>query len=254
MVLSNMTDLDVDDSLTKLNTQLNKSMVLMDATESEIPQSKSNKSITINPNIQPASPHVNSPIVKKSILKKAEKKNVIEAEQHIENNKETRDEISSNRASMNVTSTRPRTISDLVQQEDLIMETTNTTLSLDDLSDSEDIWIMDIPGTIDPNELKGQMLIFGEKSKFKIKEEKYCAVSHKVKCNVTCVLHTGKVKSRYKTVNMKPAGTITFRRKLSSILKTKPMQMEKCSVPFPKNLRTRHPLFGVNYKGNVEKV
>ncbi|XP_050594829.1 uncharacterized protein LOC126924418 isoform X2 [Bombus affinis] len=241
-----MTDLDADDSLTKLNTQLNKSMVLMDATETEIPQSKSNKSITINPNIQPASPHVNSPIVKKSILKKAEKKNVIEVEQHIENNKETRNEITGNRASMNATSTtRPRTISDLVQQEDLIMETTDTTLSLDDLSDSEDIWIMDIPGTIDPNELKGQMLIFGEKSKFKIKEEKYCAVHHEVKCNITCVLHT---------VNMKPAGTITIRRKLSSISKTKPMQIENCSVPFPKNLRTRHPLFGVNYKGNVEKV
>ncbi|XP_050594828.1 uncharacterized protein LOC126924418 isoform X1 [Bombus affinis] len=250
-----MTDLDADDSLTKLNTQLNKSMVLMDATETEIPQSKSNKSITINPNIQPASPHVNSPIVKKSILKKAEKKNVIEVEQHIENNKETRNEITGNRASMNATSTtRPRTISDLVQQEDLIMETTDTTLSLDDLSDSEDIWIMDIPGTIDPNELKGQMLIFGEKSKFKIKEEKYCAVHHEVKCNITCVLHTGKVKSQYKTVNMKPAGTITIRRKLSSISKTKPMQIENCSVPFPKNLRTRHPLFGVNYKGNVEKV
>lgn len=46
------------------------------------------------------------------------------------------------------------------------------------------------------------MLIFGEKSKFKIKEEKYCAVHHEVKCNVTCVLHTGKVKPRYKTGNI----------------------------------------------------
>lgn len=109
-----MTDLDVDDSLTKLNTQLNKSMVLMDTTETEIPQSKSNKSITINPNIQPASPHVNSPIVKKSILKKAEKKNVIEVEQHVENNKEIRSEITDNSASMNVTSiTRPRTVNEI---------------------------------------------------------------------------------------------------------------------------------------------
>lgn len=46
------------------------------------------------------------------------------------------------------------------------------------------------------------MLIFGEKSKFKIKDEKYCAVHHEVKCNVTCVLHTGKVKSQYKTGNI----------------------------------------------------
>lgn len=58
----------------------------------------------------------------------------------------------------------------------------------------------------------------------------------------------------FHVVNMKPAGAITIRRKLSSISKTKPMQIENYSVPFPKNLRTRHPLFGVNYKGNVEKV
>lgn len=58
----------------------------------------------------------------------------------------------------------------------------------------------------------------------------------------------------FHVVNMKPAGAITIRRKLSSISKTKPMQIENCSVPFPKNLRTRHPLFGVNYKGNVKKV
>lgn len=41
--------------------------------------------------------------------------------------------------------------------------------------------------------------MFGEKSKFKIKEEKYYAVNHDVKCNMTCVFNTGKVKSRYKS-------------------------------------------------------
>lgn len=55
---------------------------------------------------------------------------------------------------------------------------------------------------IDPRELKGQTLIFGEKSKFKINDEKYCALNQEVKCNVTCVLHTGKIKSRYKTGNI----------------------------------------------------
>ncbi|KAF3424416.1 hypothetical protein E2986_07899 [Frieseomelitta varia] len=139
-------------------------------------------------------------------------------------------------------------INDLVQQEDLIAETTDTTFDLDDLSDSEDIWIMDIPGTVNPQELKGQTLVFGEKSKFKINEEKYYAVNHEVKCNVTCVFHAGKMKSQYKTVNMKPAGTITVRRKLSNVSKIEPMQIKNCSVPFPKNLRTRHPLFGVQYK------
>lgn len=55
----------------------------------------------------------------------------------------------------------------------------------------------------------------------------------------------------FNVVNVKPAGTITIRRKLSNVSKIKPMQIKNCSVPFPKNLRTRHPLFGVDYKGNI---
>ncbi|XP_017762051.1 PREDICTED: uncharacterized protein LOC108552153 [Eufriesea mexicana] len=250
-----MTDLDVEDSLTKLNTQLNKSMVLMDTMETEISQPKGNKSIKINTKIQPLSPSNSTPASRKSILKKTKNTIIVETEQNVTNNIEILNEINHNRTPMNISSTiRPHNINDLIQKEDLIVETTDTTFSLDDLSDNEDIWIMDIPGTVDPKELKGQTLMFGEKSKFKIKEERYCTVNHEVKCNVTCVLHTGKVKSRYKTVNMKPAGTITVRRKLSSISKTKPMQIENCSVPFPKNLRIRHPLFGVSYEGNVRKM
>lgn len=102
-------------------------------------------------------------------------------------------------------------------------------------------------------------------------------MNQEVKCNITCVLQTGKIKSRYKTgniyifflniisnfsnilyfsciVNLKPAGTITVRRKLSNIPKTKPIQIENCSVPFPKNLKIRHPLFGVSYEGNIKNV
>ncbi|KAF3424415.1 hypothetical protein E2986_07899 [Frieseomelitta varia] len=241
-----MTDFDMEDSLTKLNTQLNKSMVLMDNTETGTSQRRSNKSIKINTKIQRSS-LPNLPISRKSILKRPEKRNVVEAE----NNEETLSETNDSRLSLNVSTVRPHNINDLVQQEDLIAETTDTTFDLDDLSDSEDIWIMDIPGTVNPQELKGQTLVFGEKSKFKINEEKYYAVNHEVKCNVTCVFHAGKMKSQYKTVNMKPAGTITVRRKLSNVSKIEPMQIKNCSVPFPKNLRTRHPLFGVQYKGNI---
>ncbi|KOC60679.1 CCR4-NOT transcription complex subunit 4 [Habropoda laboriosa] len=188
-----MTDLEGEDTLTQLNTQLNKSMILMDTSiKMESPQPKTNRSIKINTKVQSASPHNGSP--------------------------------------------KPR------------KKTTNSTLCLSDLSDSEDIWIMDIPRTIDPRELKGQTLIFGEKSKFKVNKERYYAVNHEVKCNITCVLKTDKAKSQYKTVNIKPAGSFTVRRKLSSVSKMKPMKIENYSVPFPKNLRSRHPLFGVSYE------
>ncbi|XP_017795121.1 PREDICTED: uncharacterized protein LOC108576611 isoform X2 [Habropoda laboriosa] len=219
-----MTDLEGEDTLTQLNTQLNKSMILMDTSiKMESPQPKTNRSIKINTKVQSASPHNGSPKPRKSILKSAEKKNTIK-------------------------------ITDLVEEEGLIKETTNSTLCLSDLSDSEDIWIMDIPRTIDPRELKGQTLIFGEKSKFKVNKERYYAVNHEVKCNITCVLKTDKAKSQYKTVNIKPAGSFTVRRKLSSVSKMKPMKIENYSVPFPKNLRSRHPLFGVSYEGKFRRV
>ncbi|CAL7937669.1 unnamed protein product [Xylocopa violacea] len=230
-------------------------MVLMDTTEPEMSQPKSNKSIKINTKIQPPSPANASPMSRKSILKKTEKRSSIKAEQNVENNEEALNGTNHNRVSMGAPSTaRPRNINDLIQEDGLIVESTDSSFSLDDLSDNEDVWIMDIPLTIDPKELEGQTLMFGEKSKFKVKDGRYCALNHEVKCNISCVLNTGKVKSKYKTVNIKPKGTITVRRKLSNILKTTPMQIESCSVPFPKNLRIRHPLFGVSYEGNIRKM
>ncbi|XP_034179359.2 uncharacterized protein LOC117603895 [Osmia lignaria lignaria] len=244
---------DAEDSLTKLNTQLNRSMVLMDTTENEVRQPKSNRSIKINTKINPAkSPKVSS-ASRKSILKKTERKSSIETVQNVESN--TLNGSDHSKMSMDTTETppRPHNIDELVKEEDLIVESTDSTFTLDDISDSEDMWIMDIPRTIDPKELKNQTLVFGEKSKFKIREERYCAVNNDVKHSITCVFNTDKVKSRYKTVNIKPAGAITIRRKLSSVSKVKPMQIENCSVPFPKNLKTRHPLFGVSFEGKVTK-
>ncbi|XP_017886399.1 uncharacterized protein LOC108628762 [Ceratina calcarata] len=256
MDCSNINDIDIEDSLTNLNTQLNKSMVLMDTTETEILLPKSKRAIKINTKIQPPSPFNSTPVSRKSILKKDGKRNTTEIQQNVENNMKTLNETDNNNTtSINILSTtRPQNINELVEGENLIIESTDSTFTLEDLSDNEDVWIMDIPRTIDPIELKGQTLTFGEKSKFKVKDEKYCAVNHEVKSNVTCIFNTNSVKSRYKAVNVKPVGTIGVRKKLSSVSKTKSMQIENYSVPFPKNLRTRHPLFGVSYEGKTRKV
>ncbi|XP_031843231.1 uncharacterized protein LOC116431635 isoform X2 [Nomia melanderi] len=260
MLLPNsMNELD-SDSLTKLNTQLNRSMVLMDTTtDNEIRSPKSSKTIKINTKVQPSRLSNGSPGQRKSILKKSDIRNdergdEIQEAEDVENNREILNNTNNDRVSMSMPITsRPRNIDDLVREENLIVESKNSTFNLDNLSDSEDMWVMDIPTTIDPRDLKGQTLVFGEKSKFKIKEEKYYAVNHDVKCNMTWVFNTGKVKSRYKPVHVKPMGAISVRRKLSGISKTKPMQIENSSVPFPENLKVRHPLFGVSYEGKVDK-
>lgn len=254
-----MSDFDAEDSLTKLNTQLNRSMVLMDTTtDNETYPPKVNRSIKINTEIQPASPANASLTRRKSILKKSDTRNDKRRDetevQSTENEREMLNNTNNSRVSINTqTASRPQNINDLAREENLVVDSTDVTFNLDNISDSEDVWIMDIPKTIDPKDLIGQPLIFGEKSKFKIKGDRYYAVNHDTKCNVTCVFNTGKVKPQYKTVNVKPVGTISIRRKLSGISKIKPMQIENTSVPFPENLKVRHPLFGVSYQGKVRK-
>ena len=51
---------------------------------------------------------------------------------------------------------------------------------------------------IDPKQLKGQMLQLGEKSKFKVGEDRYCAINRDSKSSLTCVFNTGDVSSTYK--------------------------------------------------------
>lgn len=52
---------------------------------------------------------------------------------------------------------------------------------------------------IDPRELCGQTIIFEDKSKFKIKDERYRIAAHNTSHNVTCVFNTKKDAPRYKT-------------------------------------------------------
>lgn len=106
MVLSNMNDLDAEDTLTKLNTQLNRSMVLMDTTENEVRTPKSNRSIKINTKINPAKSTKVSTTTRKSILKKTERKSTIETVQNVESN--TLNGSDHSKISMDTTETHQR--------------------------------------------------------------------------------------------------------------------------------------------------
>ncbi|KAL2715286.1 uncharacterized protein V1478_014984 [Vespula squamosa] len=244
-----MLDWEYEDPLTKLNTQLNKSMVLIENVVNDHSQlNKSNKTIKIK--TKSTSPKGNTSINgthRKSILKKSEninneerniKKNI--SDTNLEAAAEMNPDISTIKSSL-----RPQNLEDFMKEESLTMESASSSFNFDDISDSEDIFIMDIPKTINPQELIGQTLILGDKSKFRVGEEKYCAIKRDLKHDITCVFGTGKINPQYKAVNIKPAGSITIRRKLSSVPKVKPILLENLGVPFPENLKTRHPLLGV---------
>ncbi|XP_076295690.1 uncharacterized protein LOC143216484 [Lasioglossum baleicum] len=159
-----MSDFDADDSLTKLNTQLNRSMVLMDTTtDNETYPPKVNRSIKINTKIQPASPANASPMRRKSILKKSDTRNDERRDetevQNTENEREMLNHTNNSRVSINAqTASRPHNINDLAREENLVVESTDVTFNLDNISDSEDVWIMDIPKTVDYPDISRTML------------------------------------------------------------------------------------------------
>lgn len=74
-----MSGSDREDSITTLNTALNKSMILMDSPLEPKNKTKSGKLIKINEKIQPASPSYKAPpVVPKSILKKSKSQDISE--------------------------------------------------------------------------------------------------------------------------------------------------------------------------------
>lgn len=250
-----MFDWENEDPLTTLNTQLNKSMALFESigNDDQLQLNKNNKSIKINikSSLDRKNTSING-IRRKSILKKSEstnseEKNVKEQSEETSNRNVNKNEAvpkASPNALMVTSSSRPQNLEDLIKEENLTMET-NSSFNFDDISDSEDIWILNIPKTVDTKELIGQTLVLGDKSKLKVGEKKYCAIKQSMQHGVTCVFSTSKTNSPYKAVNIKPEGSITIRRKLSIIPKGKPILLDNIGVPFPENLRTRHPLLGV---------
>lgn len=116
-----MTDSSQEDSITHLNTQLNKSMILMeDAADIPPEHSRRSKSIKINTTAQPPSA-TNSPAVKsrKSILKKSDKsfneKSMDDDVTQTNNNVESLSNVISQRlSSPALAPTRPRNVGDII--------------------------------------------------------------------------------------------------------------------------------------------
>ncbi|XP_046618232.1 uncharacterized protein LOC124304176 isoform X2 [Neodiprion virginianus] len=151
---------------------------------------------------------------------------------------------------------RPSNLEDLFHNENLTYDTTEANLNLGDISEDEEIWVFNIPKTINPKNFKGQSIKLGKKNNFQVGNELYetCSSASDSKQHLSLVFNTGRRKRPYKTINVKPAGCVQVRQKLSSIVDIDLVSPKKASVPFPKNLKLRHPLFGHDYRDKVISV
>ncbi|XP_043266493.1 uncharacterized protein [Venturia canescens] len=203
-----MPDSEREDSITTLNTALNKSMILMDSPTEPKNRTKADS------------------LDSSSIL-------------HTESDPPTgKEELTYNHLP------RPHNLDDFLKEDSFMTNPTNSTFSLADLSDSEEMWVIDIPKTVDPRKLKGQTLSLGKKSKLKMGDERYCAVNRNNAGSLTWVFNTGRETKPYKAVNVTPTAAVTIRRKLPNTSKQVTDFSDTNAVPFPSNLKIRHPFFG----------
>ncbi|XP_063989066.1 uncharacterized protein LOC135168616 [Diachasmimorpha longicaudata] len=247
------------DKLTQINTALNRSMVLMEDTASNTPKPKdkrSRKSITINTGAVKATstPLQEQNPIRKSILKRPERERSDESPPTAHSFLSTgwQPEQQAN-DSMKVVD-RPHNLQEFVAMEEVTVDSSRHTYTLQDVDPEDELWIIEIPKSVDPRELRGQVLRLGDKTKLKIGEEKYQVTSHDSSDCLSCVFGTGKEEKPFKIVNIKPSGSITMRRRLTAVAKASlKVEGESTTVPFPTGLKPRDPLAGVLTKGMIKK-
>lgn len=129
--------------------------------------------------------------------------------------------------------------------------------TLDELSDSDEVWILEVPNGIDPTELVGQTVKLGSRrSALKLNDaDNFECVSEKYDEPKTLSLACMKKNSQLVVKNTQSVGRVVLRQKLAASLEI-PIDSEeariKTKVPMPANLKVRHPILGVNYADSIE--
>ncbi|XP_011634991.1 probable WRKY transcription factor protein 1 [Pogonomyrmex barbatus] len=115
---------------------------------------------------------------------------------------------------------RPCNLRELVEDEELLVETTSASFTLTDLSEDEEAFILNIPKKVLQCNLQGQLLTLTE-NLIKFNKSKY-RIMHKEVGTTSCIFATGKNRKPYKIVNIKNISTLTVREKLTHLKKSRP--------------------------------
>ncbi|XP_047366143.1 homeobox protein 9-like isoform X2 [Vespa velutina] len=107
---------------------------------------------------------------------------------------------------------RPCSLQDFIREEELLQDSTISTFTLKDLSKDDEIFFLDIPKTVQLENLEGQRIILKQK-KLNLGKNKYEILYNEVPSQ-SCVFSTCKNNKSYKIVNIKPTGSIIVRRKI----------------------------------------
>ncbi|XP_012267604.2 uncharacterized protein LOC105692757 [Athalia rosae] len=141
---------------------------------------------------------------------------------------------------------RPKDLQQFLNIEALVPETNKSHFRLKDIKDDDEIWIMEVPKTIHPRDLIDQSILLGGNTELEVGNDSYVISSlpsKKIR-NISYVFPTSKHKNQYEFVNIESKGRIKFHQKISTMCETELISSKSEAVPFPKNIKIRHPLFG----------
>lgn len=134
---------------------------------------------------------------------------------------------------------------------------TTSNFTPDELSDSDEVWIFEMPNDINPTELIGQTVKLGSRrSALKLSDAgNFECVSEKYDEPKSVSLVCQKKNSQLTVKNTRPIGRVVLRQKLPASLDIQYDLDESkvnAKVPMPKNLKIRHPIHGVSYAKSIE--
>lgn len=142
----------------------------------------------------------------------------------------------------------------------IVNPTTTTNFSADEISDDDEIWLFDVPASIDVSKFVGKTIKLGsKKSTIKTDDGEFEYNSSKfespngINQNTLSVLFQNK-DAQFSIKNLKPVGQLMFHQKIDSTdvpTELTPRGRHECTI-FPQNLKTRHPLLGHQFEDKIE--
>lgn len=138
-------------------------------------------------------------------------------------------------------------------------------LLLEHLTEDDEVWMMQCPVFVNPQDLKGKKIMFGETSEFAIKtkdgkEQLYETSSYTdINKSLSCLLPTGKSGQLVAKV-VEPVGLIVIKQKICVVdLEDDDDNDDDDPVPtkrnfnnIPTDLKIRHPLFGSGFQEELD--
>lgn len=127
-------------------------------------------------------------------------------------------------------------------------------LSIQDITSDDEIFIIHCPKAIDLQQLTAKKIKSVGKKTITEKNDVFDIESIPCTDDVTCstLLCSNSVAYKTQAISFKPAAIVNIKKRIDEIPATLPSTPAQSEVPYPKNLKVRHPIHGFNYEEIIQ--